>query len=169
MSKYHPIPLPKNVLRLFAFLSVVFISFWLVVYCAIAVFNWQYALLAFGIPYLLSVPITGLRIYIEHTGTTGGIFCDTRTYSSLFYTCLLFGNNFHLEHHIYPRVPAYKLMRVHRFLRDQGYFEQWQSHVVPGLIKPLKYATGAYQYPQPLVEDALADPFDINNRPAATV
>lgn len=164
LGKHKAMPFSAGEIRKLAALNVVLIIMWLCVYACVAVFNWKYAVIALLIPYILTIPVTGLRIYIEHTGTAGGVFRDTRTYSSPLYTILLFGNNFHLEHHLYPRVPAYNLYKVHRFLSDSGYFAKWQSYVVPGVLAPLKYATGAYQYPTARIRDLSDDPFDINNR-----
>jgi beta-carotene hydroxylase len=165
LGRHYQMPFKYGEVRLFAAASMVFIAVWFSLYAYIATVNLRYAVIAILIPYVLTIPITGLRIYIEHTGTGAGIFRDTRTYSSPLYTALLFGNNFHLEHHIYPRVPAYNLPKVHKFLLDGGYLKKWGCFVVPGVLEPLKYATGAYQYPTPQLDDLSEDPFDINNRP----
>ena len=48
----------------------------------------------------------------------------TRTNSSPLLTLLYFGNNFHLEHHLYPGVPCYRLPAVHSHLKSLGVFDQ---------------------------------------------
>jgi len=59
----------------------------------------------------------------EHFGcdlTTRNVFCNTRTirgsWLSFWFTN---GNNFHVEHHLYPRVAIDKLPRVHATVRDE--------------------------------------------------
>ena len=104
------------------------------------------ALCAFLLPALLLLPITGLRIYVEHAGTVQGDFLDARTYNSLFYTVMMFANNHHQEHHMYPSVPSYKLPRVHKKLAAEGYYEHFGASIVGGLFAPLRDATGKYPY-----------------------
>ena len=164
-EKGYRLPFTDTEIRRFAFLNLIFMLFWAIVYSYIAMINGSLALFALLLPYLCSIAITGLRIYIEHADTGGGIFLDSRSFSSPLYTFLLFGNNFHLEHHLYPKVPAYKLPLVHKYLKEKGLFEKWGANIEPGILAPLKFVTGKYQYPAPVLNDAVADPFDINNRP----
>lgn len=163
-DKGYRLPFTSTETRVLAIINIIFIAMWIAVYCIIAWFNIYYALLAIILPYLSSIPFTGLRIYVEHAGTKSGIFRDSRTYSSPLYTLLMFGNNFHLEHHLYPKVPAYHLGRVHKFLKEKGVFAKCDAYVDRRIIAPLTCATGKYQYPEALSDDGPADPFDINNR-----
>lgn len=162
IDKCHPMPFTPNALRWLAALNIACVVMWAGAYVYIATVNLTYAIVAFVIPYLIAIPITGFRIYVEHAGTGAGIFRDTRTYTSPLYTALLFGNNFHLEHHLYPRVPCYKLPKVHAFLRDRGYFDRWRSYIASGILEPLRYTTGSYQYPEALIPDLPEDPFKID-------
>lgn len=164
LNGIYKMPFKDKEVRIFSIASIVFIAMWIGLYISIAIVNPLYALYAILLPYIVTIPITGLRIYLEHAGTKGGVFRDTRTYSSPFYTALLFGNNFHLEHHLYPKVPAYNLPLVHHYLKKNGYFEKWSSPVVEGVIAPLKYLSSDYQYPTAQIPDEKADPFDINGR-----
>jgi len=111
------------------------------------------------LPYLTAIPASGLRIYLEHNGTGAGIFRDTRSYVSRFWTAVMFGNNFHLEHHLYPTVPAYHLPRVHRLIQSQGLHERYGAHVSTGVVAPLRFLGARYQYPEALISDLDADPF----------
>ena len=164
-DKGYRLPFKDTEIRFFALLNLIFMAFWATVYGYIATVNGKLALFALVLPYLCNFVISGLRIYIEHTDTGAGIFLDSRSYSSPFYTFLLFGNNFHLEHHLYPKVPSYKLPLVHKHLKEKSLFEKWGANIEPGILAPLKFVTGKYQYPEPLVKDVVVDPFDINNRP----
>jgi beta-carotene hydroxylase len=141
------LPFSDKALARCSALNFGFMLLWAALYAAIAMRNEAYFLLGFVLPYLLMIPITGLRPYIEHAGTGTGEFQDARSYTSWFYTILLFGNNYHLEHHLYPSVPGYKLPKVHRKLAAEGYFERLQAPVVGGVIAPLRFTSGKYQYP----------------------
>ena len=73
---------------------------------------------------------TGLRPYVEHAGTGAGPFRDARTRTSPFFSILYFFNNYHLEHHLYPWVPCYRLPAVHRYLERRVIFaiRTWPSN-----------------------------------------
>jgi beta-carotene hydroxylase len=147
MDSTYRMPFTEQELSRFAAAGFGFMALWLGVYIAVGIANLQYLLFAFVLPYLLLIPITGLRIYIEHAGTESGEFRDARSYTSPFYTVLLFGNNYHLEHHLYPKVPGYKLHRVHKKLASEGYYERFQSPIVGGVIAPLRYTARRFAYP----------------------
>ena len=160
MHNTYRMPFSDNQLSVFAAVGFGFMAFWLAFYIAVGIYNLEYFLYAFALPYLLLITITGLRIYIEHAGTTPEEFKDARSYTSLFYTVLLFGNNYHLEHHLYPKVPGYKLPRVHKKLAAEGYYKRFQSPIVHGVIAPLRYTTKRYSYPdsRPVAAGTAASP-----------
>ncbi|MDJ0839301.1 MAG: fatty acid desaturase family protein [Acidobacteriota bacterium] len=49
--------------------------------------------------------------------------------------------NYHLEHHLLPTVPHYRLAAMHRMLRENGALEQ--AHIADGYGQVLKLAAGA--------------------------
>lgn len=153
--------------RFFAIFTLLCMGFWLAVYVAIAATYPAVFVACVLMPFLSAAPITGLRIYLEHNGTGAGIFRDTRSYVSPLWTALMFGNNYHLEHHLYPTVPAYHLARVHRLLRSQRIYDRTGAHIVRGFFAPLRYVLSAYQYPSALIPDLEADPFVPETRAAA--
>jgi fatty acid desaturase len=153
-------PFSRGWTRFFAICTLAGMGLWLALYVALAVTRPGAFLTCIAIPWLCAAPMSGLRIYLEHNDTGAGILRDTRSYVSPLWTALMFANNFHLEHHLYPTVPAYRLPKVHRLLRDQGIYERSQSHVVRGFLAPLKYVTGAYAYPGALLADLETDPFE---------
>jgi fatty acid desaturase len=142
-----------------AALNLGFLAFWLAVYGALAIRAPVTALVAIGLPLLLVIPFSGLRIYVEHAGTGLGIFRDSRSYVSPLYTVLFFGNNHHLEHHLYPTVPCYRLPAVHRLLESQGCYDRWGSPVDATVLGPVAHTTAASPYPGPLGRDRPDDPF----------
>lgn len=91
-------------------------------------------LVAIAIPHLLGLLYTGLRPYAEHGGTGPGLFLDARTRTSPFFSVLYFFNNYHLEYHLYPWVPCYRLPAVHRYLKGYGYFRDPHVHIEPSVL-----------------------------------
>lgn len=147
LDKTYRLPFSARALSLFSALSFGFMLLWLAFYVAVGIENPQYALYAFLLPYLLLIPTTGIRPYLEHGGLEAGEFQDARSYVSPFYTALLFGNNYHLEHHLYPSVPGYKLPKVHKKLAAEGYYSRFRAPIVKGVIAPLRYTSKRYPYP----------------------
>ena len=159
LDKGYRMPFTDRWVRILAIVTLASVVLWLAFYLVIAVVAPTYFVLGLFLPYLTAIPATGLRIYLEHNGTGAGIFRDTRTYSSPLWTMIMFGNNLHLEHHLYPTVPAYHLPKVHRFLVDSGIYEEHGAHIVGGFFKPLRYLGSKYQYPPALLANLEGDPF----------
>lgn len=160
LDKGYRLPFTDAEQRRLAILTLANIALWIAIYAFVTWLDPVVGLLGAILPLAASLPLTGLRIYLEHNGTDGGVFRDTRSYVSPFYTVLMFGNNMHLEHHLYPHVPCYRLPKVHRHLRDAGHYERWGSHICPGILAPLRFTGSRYQYPSPQIADLPADPFN---------
>jgi fatty acid desaturase len=160
LDKGYRLPFSDTEQRLLAALTLVNMGLWIGLYAAITYVDPLAGALGVLMPLAFSIPLTGLRIYLEHNGTGAGVFRDTRSYVSAFYTFLMHGNNMHLEHHLYPKVPCYNLAKVHAYLRAQGCYERWGSHIVTGILAPLRFAGSAHQYPTPRLADLSADPFN---------
>jgi beta-carotene hydroxylase len=128
-----------NVMASLAFLSL---------YVAIA---WRHPLgaaAALAAPHLVGVFYTGLRSYVEHAGTAVGDFRDSRTRTAPFFSWWYYFNNYHLEHHLYPSVPCYRLPRVHAWLREHGYLDGPEVPIEPTVVGAYGYTLGRHQYPQ---------------------
>jgi fatty acid desaturase len=104
-------------------------------------------LVAIVVPHLVAYGLSGLRTYVEHADTGVGPFRNARSYTSPLFTALCFGNNYHLEHHLYPNVPCYHLPRAHRYLRDQGAYASGNALVEPRLSGVLPFLTSRATYP----------------------
>jgi beta-carotene hydroxylase len=88
------------------------------------------ALHVFVLPFLVMVMISGLNPYQEHAATGDQPGTNARTRSSMVLTVLMCGANYHLEHHLYPRVPCWRLPALHRWLRrTPWYHTQRAVHV----------------------------------------
>jgi beta-carotene hydroxylase len=159
MEKGYRLPVTDGEQRLFAILTLANMGLWAGIYAAITWVDPICGVLGAILPLVASIPFTGLRIYLEHNGTGAGVLRDTRSYVSPLYTFLMFGNNMHLEHHLYPKVPCYNLAKVHRHLSALGHYERWGSHISTGILAPLRFVGSRHQYPSPRLPDLKADPF----------
>lgn len=147
LPKSYRLPFTQKQLAFYSGLGFGLMVLWLIAYVIVGFYNPSYVLYAFVIPFLLLIPTTGLRPYLEHGGTEAGEFKDSRSYTSPFFTVLLFGNNYHLEHHLYPKVPGYKLPRVHKWLAAKGYHARFEPPIVGGVMGALRCSSKRYPYP----------------------
>ena len=90
-----------------------------------------FALCVFIAPLSLTVMITGLNPYQEHAGTGTEHDTKARSRSSPMFTALMLGTNYHLEHHLYPRVPCWRLPALHRWLVGTDWYRAADPIVVP--------------------------------------
>lgn len=89
------------------------------------------AVCVFIAPLIATVMITGLNPYQEHAGTGTEHDTKARSRTSPLFTVLMFGTNYHLEHHLYPRVPCWRLPALHRWLVDTDWYRAANPIVVP--------------------------------------
>ena len=58
-----------------------------------------------------------------------------------------FGGNHHLEHHLYPAVPQWRLPALHRWLVAQGHYDALpDASVIDSRLSVYRYALGRYPY-----------------------
>jgi fatty acid desaturase len=115
-------------------------------YVALAMTRPSVFLAAVLAPALFAYGMSGLRAYVEHAGTTVGAFRDTRSFTAPLFTLAFLGNNFHLEHHLYPAVPCYKLPALHRYLTAQGAHARAGSAIERTVRGVGRYTTRRFQY-----------------------
>jgi predicted RND superfamily exporter protein/fatty-acid desaturase len=155
----YKLPFTAEQSRRLAVFNLVALAFWFGLYAMAAAVHPLGVVVGIVLPILILIPISGLRGYIEHAGTGVGMFRDTRSWAAPVFTVLFFGNNLHLEHHLYPGVPCYRLLRVHRFLRDGGWLARWNAPVETTVLGALRDTTSRSQYPNPVAPDRAFDPF----------
>jgi fatty acid desaturase len=141
------LPVSKPQAEWLARANLCFLAGWLLLYVTVGVWHPQVVLVGVVAPLLLLIPISGLRGYVEHAGTGRPDVSNARSWASPVYTALFCGNNLHLEHHLYPGVPCYRLPAVHRLLGERGFFDRADVHVDRSVRGPWRHATGASQYP----------------------
>lgn len=145
----HP-PFELATMRVYAILNVVFQLVWLAVYVAVGVHHPRLALIAIVAPHVVSFVLTAQRSYTEHAGTRVGTFVDARTRTAALSSFLFFFNNYHLEHHLYPGVPCYRLRAVHRYLRTLGIYDRVaDAAIAADAAAEVRFAAPKYAYPVP--------------------
>jgi beta-carotene hydroxylase len=102
-------------------------------------FPWA-TLIGYVLPLLMCGLYNGVRPYIEHTDTEQAKYQNARTRSSWVWTLLEAGENFHQEHHLYPRVPIYRLRKLHFYLREIGYLKPDQPNLERGRLSIFRHA-----------------------------
>jgi fatty acid desaturase len=141
------LPFKEHDVRMFARVNILLSAFWISVYGCIIYHAPIAGASAIAIPHVFSTLYTGLRSYLEHAGTGTALFQNSRTRLSPFFSAAYFFNNYHLEHHLYPFIPCYRLAQVHRYLLKRGYYAAANSPVQHGIIRNYAFATGRFQYP----------------------
>jgi beta-carotene hydroxylase len=140
------LPFGLQQLRTFARLNLLYQLFWVAVYTLVGVVDVMWLVVAIIVPHLGAVIASGLRVYVEHAGTDAEPGREARSFSSRLWTILFFGNNLHLEHHLYPNIPCHRLPALHEWLKSQGFFESHASHIEPRNAAVFKYAGANYPY-----------------------
>jgi fatty acid desaturase len=141
------LPFSKKHVRILALTNLSLSIFWMSIYIYICITYPVMGIICIIIPHLLSILYSSIRSYIEHADTGIELFENTRTRSNIFFTLFYFGNNYHLEHHLYPHVPCYHLPEVHEYLKMKQYFNNNEVHIVTGVLAAYRYATKKHQYP----------------------
>jgi fatty acid desaturase len=129
--------------------SRVRIAFILLTLAAItALHAWPQYLLFWVVPYVTWMQLCfQIRSIAEHFAISGrrGVFAETRTVAAGWFdrTFILPKNaNYHLEHHLYPSVPFYRLPQLHALLMQRpGYRES--AHISRGYFGVLRECVGA--------------------------
>lgn len=131
-------PYTPGDLVFFSRLNILFATFWLVIYVAIAMLDWRAALYGIVLPSLVLALMAGCQSYLDHAGLNDNQFSNAYTRTSPIMTFIYFGSNYHLEHHLYPRVPCYRLHKVHKILVDSGLCDQIQPAIMRGFFQSYK-------------------------------
>lgn len=141
------LPFADRELVWLARLQVLLVGLWVALYVALLV-RWPLpALVGVGGAHVAVFLMSGLRPYIEHAGTRDDAYGHSRSYCSPILTAAFFFNNLHLEHHLYPGIPCYRLGRVHRLLSEIGFFEASGAVVEPGFWGAFRALRGDSPYP----------------------
>ena len=136
--KDHQTPYTPEELVYFARMNFLFAGFWLALYAIIFMLDWRAGLYGIVMPSMVLALMAGCQSYLDHAGLGDGQFQNAYSRTSPLMTLIYFGSNYHLEHHLYPNVPCYRLHKVHRILLDSGLSDQIKPAVIPGFFEAYK-------------------------------
>jgi beta-carotene hydroxylase len=119
---------------------------WLAVHTALFVSDPRRGVCLTLMPLVFANLSSGLRPYLEHSSTDQGLWSCARSRTHFLLAILYFGNSFHLEHHLYPSVPCYRLWQVHRWLIRRGLVAPRHPSFEPALLGALGWASGRHVY-----------------------
>jgi beta-carotene hydroxylase len=150
-------PYRGGALTALAWINIAFATLWIGLYIVIARIDPPTVIVSVALPVTLMILISSLQPYLEHAGTKVGLGCDARSRTAPLLTLLYAGNNYHLEHHLYPSVPCYRLPAVHQLLQEKGFYRQVDANIEPTISGV--YRIGATMpYPAPGLVDKGYDP-----------
>lgn len=117
----------------------------LIVLICFVIGSWLPLLLTIG-PRVVGAPLYAILHFTQHAGLDEDVY-DHRLNSRTIYMNpvfrFLYGNmNYHIEHHMFPMVPYYRLPELHELIKDQcpppksGLIDAYRD-IIPTLIKQL--------------------------------
>lgn len=138
--------------RRLVLMNLLFVCLWLSIYAYLAVRNFELFLAVIAIPVITLSIGTGCLTYQQHADTgefkNTDIWLNSRSLSGKFWSFLYTGGNFHLEHHLYPRVPVWNLGKVHEFLKARGYLRDERIAIDRSrFLGGYKYFSSKHRYP----------------------
>jgi beta-carotene hydroxylase len=141
----HQTPYTDRELMFFSRANILFAAFWLAVYITITIIDWRAGLFGIVLPSLVLALLAGCQSYLDHAGLGAEPFKNAYSRTSPLMTFIYFGSNYHLEHHLYPKVPTYRLYKVHRILIDAGLYDEMKPCIISGFFEA--YKTLDLRYP----------------------
>ena len=158
----YQLPFTKLEIKKLAVSNLLFSSLWTIVYLIVAIINPTMGIICIVFPHIFLTFYSSIRPYVEHAGTGDDLLTDSRSRISPVSTFFYFGNNYHLEHHLYPMVPCYKLPALHRYLKEIDFIKDSEAlNIEKGIIGAYKFATGKFQYPDGNVKVKDFDPLQV--------
>lgn len=141
-----PYRMPFSILtaRILCWTNFAFSLFWFSLYIGITLYDPLTGLFSIALPMTVTMLIGACQVYIDHAGTSDELFRNAWSRTSLLMTILYFGTNYHLEHHLYPGVPCYRLYKVHKLLKERGIYEQVNANIEPSFFASYRNVAAEY-------------------------
>ncbi|MDB5956948.1 fatty acid desaturase [Ramlibacter sp.] len=141
------LPFRPPVMRALAVLNLLFALGWLLTYLHVETLLPGSIWICVAVPLVVSGWLSGLRSFTEHAHTGVGDLHNTRSRTHWLFTLIDYGGNYHLEHHLYPSVPQWRLPALHRWLVQHGFYDRLPD---PSVIDPhlsvYRYTLARYEY-----------------------
>ncbi len=145
LEGFSTLPLNQGEMCSIARLNIATQALWIAFYAWFIFFNPAMAIFCIGLPFAALIVITGLNPYQEHAATGVGRDAIARTRPSVIHSILMLGTNFHLEHHLYPSIPCWRLSRVHKLLKAKGFFGSPDARLA-AFVSSYRYVLGGVPY-----------------------
>jgi fatty acid desaturase len=153
----YKMPFKLATVRILCWTNFAFALFWIDIYTAITIYDPLTGLFSIALPLLVTALINSCQIFIDHAGTSDQLFRNAWSRTSSLMTAVYFGANYHLEHHLYPGVPCYRLHKVHKLLKDSGIYEQVNAPIEPSFFGSYRKVAAEYT----AGTDSNFDPFEL--------
>ena len=151
-------PFQLSTVRKLCWLNFIFALLWMSFYVGVTLYDPLTGLFSIVLPMFSLLFVSGCQSYIDHAGLSDDIFHNSWSRTSPLMTILYFGTNYHLEHHLYPGVPCYRLPKIHKLLKENGFYDQVKPSIEPSFFGA--YKTMAYELTGGN-KDSEFDPFEI--------
>src|SRR5262249_13033492 len=146
-----------STLRAFCWWNLAFSLLWLSIYVKLATYDWRIFVFCIFVPTLVGLVVSGAQSYLDHAGTASDkTWQNSRTRTSWLAWVTTFGGTYHLEHHLYPGVPGYRLPRVHRYLEQLQVFDKVEAPIESTFFGPYRHLSAPYVATD--LEDSDLDP-----------
>lgn len=149
-------PFHISTVRTLCWINFAFSLLWIGIYLGIAIYNPLAGLFSIALPMLALMFISGCQAYLDHGGLNDDPFHNSWSRTSPLMTILFAGTNFHLEHHLYPGVPCYRLHKIHKLLKENGTYTATKATIEPSFFR--SYLNLAQPY-KPSIKNSSFDPF----------
>ncbi len=131
-------PYSPQQLTSLARLNILYSMIWLSIYTAVTIVNWKAGLFGILMPSTVLLFMSSCQSYIDHAGLGAEPYRNAYSRTSPFMSLFFFGANYHLEHHLYPTVPAYRLHKVHKILLGSDLKDEIQPVIIKGFFAAYK-------------------------------
>jgi len=136
------VPIEKqNTVVLYARIHMIL---WIVITIASIYFTTWFPVLFLMLPFLYGSTLINIIHFIQHAGLANNVNdhrLTTRTVKLNFFLNFLCWNmEYHLEHHMFPMVPAYNLKKLHQYVKKQmprpknGLWDAYKE-IIPAILK----------------------------------
>jgi beta-carotene hydroxylase len=152
----YKLPFTSRELHWLARANLLLAALWLTIYVGAILSLGPAGFLTVALPMVTVLFIAACQTYIDHAGTNSQLFHNAWSRTSWLMTLAYFGANYHLEHHLYPGIPCYRLPYVHRLLQVNGTYTGMKPPVERGFLRAFRNLAAPYE---PGEIDSEFDPF----------
>jgi len=135
---HHYTPYSPQQLTSLARLNILYSMIWLSAYIAVTIINWKLGLFGILIPSTVLLLMSSWQSYVDHAGLGSELYRNAYSRPSPLMALFFLGANYHLEHHMYPNVPSYRLYKVHKILLESELKDEIQPAIIKGFFAAYK-------------------------------